>query len=66
MTIRHWEIKYTDKWTGKEVTKIHSHNEANARGWTESLARDNGCKAECRQVNTDGTSKHVVSEGDKS
>ena len=66
MPIDRWEIKYTDKWTGKEHVHVNKNNEADARHWAESLARDNGCKAECRQVNTDGTSKHVVSEGDKS
>lgn len=61
-----WEIKYTDKWTGKETTKTHSHNRANAEGWTENLARDNNCKAECYRVNDDGSRTHVVSHGDNS
>lgn len=63
-----WEIKYRSKWTGKTEVHVNRNNEADARGWTENLARENGCKADCTHVadgpyDHSGTRKHVVSEG---
>lgn len=59
-----WEITYIDKWTGKERVRRHAHNEASARRWTQSLARNNGCKAVCEKVDAEGNRRHIVSEGD--
>lgn len=61
----HWEIKYTHKYTGKEVTHKHTYNESNARGWAEVLAANNNCKATVEEVNDDGSRRHIVSVGDK-
>ena len=57
------EIEYTDRWSGKKVTKIHKGDQADARAWTRSLAEENKCKATCEKVERDGSRQHVVSEG---
>ena len=64
-----WEITYTSKWTGKKEVHRHTHNESNARGWTEDLARENDCKAVCVHIadgpyDHSGKRTHVTSEGD--
>lgn len=64
-----YEIKYKSKWTGKETTHKYSGNEAGARAWTESLAKDNHSKAVAEHVETNlrsneyGKRTHLVSEG---
>lgn len=60
-----WEIRYTSKYTGKQEVHVNRNNEADARGWATSLARDNNCKAECVYVERDGRRRHIVSEGDR-
>ena len=63
--ISHWETNYTSKWDGSSQTHINKNNQSDANGWTRSLAEDNGCKAECNVVYSDGSKEHVVSYGDK-
>lgn len=63
-----WKIEYTSKWTGDKVVHTHSHNESGARGWTESLAKEHGCKAVCNHIadgpyDHSGKVTHVVSHG---
>jgi hypothetical protein len=62
--IKQWETTYTSKWNGAKETHINTNNVSDASGWTRSLAEENGCKAECHEVYTDGSRKHVVSYGD--
>ncbi len=63
--ISHWETRYTDKWCGKPTVHRNDNNRSDGVGWTKKLAEDNGCKAECYEVYSDGTRKHVASFGDK-
>lgn len=57
-----WEITYRDKWSGKTVVHKHTHNEGNARGWAESLTRENNCKAICEKV-SNGQRTHIITTG---
>ena len=63
-----WRITYTNKHTGNKAVHQHSHTEGDARGWTESLASEHGCKAVCEHVadgpyDNSGKVTHVVSKG---
>ncbi len=63
-----YQIKYTDKHSGREVTHVNNNNEADARGWTKSMADSNGCKAVCEHVadgpyDRSGKVTHVTSDG---
>ena len=63
-----YKITYTSKWSGEKQTHINTNNEADARGWTRSLANDNNCKAVCEHVadgpyDYSGKVTHITSEG---
>lgn len=64
-----WRITYRDKWSGKTVEHVNKNSVADAKGWAESLARDNNCKATCVEVadgpyDYSGTVTHVITVGD--
>ena len=63
-----WEITYVDK-QGRTQVHVNNNSVSDARGWTESLARQHG-KATCEHI-ADGPydysrkRTHVVTEGDR-
>lgn len=65
-----FEIKYTDKYSGKETVHKYSGSEGGAKAWAETLARENNCKAVCESIangpyDFSGQRTHVISVGDK-
>ena len=64
-----YQIRYTSKWDGS--TRVHNYrgNEAGARGWAETLSKDNGGRrAECVRIDDgpyDFSNKvtHVITVG---
>lgn len=63
-----FKIDYTDR-HGRARTHNYSGNVAGAKAWAESLARENGCKAVCRETpglgDRPGTpERHIISVGD--
>ncbi len=64
-----YQIRYTDKWSGETRIHKYSGHEAGAKGWTETLSRENGCQAECVEIadgpyDHSGQATHIITVGD--
>ena len=63
-----WEIRYTDRHSGREVVHVSTLNESVARGWMKNLSREKGCKATLTHVadgpyDRSGRRTEIASEG---
>jgi hypothetical protein len=67
-----YQIRYTDT-SGRPRIHEYSGSEGGAKGWAETLSRENGCKAEAVYVSNGvypdldgprGTVRHVITVGD--
>ena len=65
-----YRINYIDR-HGRKLTKVVALNEAQARGWTEALSKDNGGReAQCVHIadgpyDHGGAETHIITVGRK-
>ena len=67
-----YQIKYTDRHSGETRIHTYSGNVAGAKGWAETLSRENnGCRAECVEISSGlydpgsrGRVTHIITVGD--
>jgi hypothetical protein len=64
-----YEIRYRDKYTGKQEVHTYRGNDAGAEGWARALSHDHECKAEAVRIadgpyDSSGKVTHLITVGD--